>query len=156
MSRKQKGEETARVAEETPVYGAQRKLTCIDLFAGCGGLSLGLEQAGFHPLLFSELNKSAAETYIANRAGQGIIPWGDIYQLTDENLELLKLNWLYQGIGEIDLVCGGPPCQGYSGIGHRRTFKLEKKDIPSNHLYQEMARVIRCVKPTLAGEMLGN
>jgi DNA (cytosine-5)-methyltransferase 1 len=115
-----------------------------------------LEQVGFHPLLFSELNKSAAETYIANRAGQGVIPWGDIYQLTNENLELLKLNWLYQGIGEIDLVCGGPPCQGYSGIGHRRSFKHEKQDIPSNHLYQEMARVIRCVKPTLAAKMRGN
>lgn len=115
-----------------------------------------LGTGGFHPLLFSELNKSAAETYIANRAGQGVIPWGDIYQLTNENLELLKLNWLYQGIGEIDLVCGGPPCQGYSGIGHRRSFKHEKQDIPSNHLYQEMARVIRCVKPTLAAKMRGN
>ncbi|MEI7823599.1 MAG: DNA (cytosine-5-)-methyltransferase [Verrucomicrobiota bacterium] len=131
------------------MYGTPRKLTCIDLFAGCGGLSLGLEQAGFHPLLFSELNMSAAETYIANRVGQGVIPWGDIYQLTDENLELLKLNWLYQNIDGIDLVCGGPPCQGYSGIGHRRSFKVEKKNIPSNHLYQEMARVIRCVKPRI-------
>jgi len=45
-----------------------RPLRCIDLFAGCGGLSLGLEQAGFHPLLFSEFNKSASETCIANRA----------------------------------------------------------------------------------------
>ncbi len=147
MSRKR--ETSSRVSEDTPVYGTPRKLTCIDLFAGCGGLSLGLEQAGFHPLLFSELNMSAAETYIANRVGQGVIPWGDIYQLTDENLELLKLNWLYQNIDGIDLVCGGPPCQGYSGIGHRRSFKVEKKNIPSNHLYQEMARVIRCVKPRI-------
>jgi DNA (cytosine-5)-methyltransferase 1 len=123
--------------------------TCIDLFAGCGGLSLGLEEAGFRPLLFSELSPSAAETYIANRAGRGIIPVGDIYHLTNANLDLLKLNWSYDGIKEIDLVCGGPPCQGYSGIGHRRSFKLEKKDIPSNHLYQEMARVIQRVKPRI-------
>jgi DNA (cytosine-5)-methyltransferase 1 len=124
-----------------------RQLTCIDLFAGCGGLSLGLEEAGFRPLLFSEINKSAAETYIANRAGMNVIPVGDIYQLTDTNLELLKTHWRYMGIKEIDLVCGGPPCQGYSGIGHRRTFKLNKEDIPSNRLFQEMIRVIRVVRP---------
>ena len=116
-------DEPAILREDSPEYGAlphiQRQcFTCIDLFAGCGGLALGLEQAGFRPLLFSELNKSAAETYIANRVGKSIIPWGDVYQLTDENLELLKLNWLYEGIGDIDLVCGGPPCQGFSGIGH--------------------------------------
>lgn len=152
MARRRK---VSTVREERGVYRVnaaprpERKLHCIDLFAGCGGLSLGLEQAGFNPLLFSEINKSAAETYIANRAAQEIIPVGDIFQLTDANLELLKTYWRYKGIEEIDLVCGGPPCQGYSGIGHRRTFKLEKKDIPSNHLYQEMARVIRCVQPKL-------
>ena len=123
------------------------RLTCIDLFAGCGGLSLGLEQAGFSPLLFSELNHSAAETYIVNRPSQNIIPVGDIYSLTDENLDLLKIYWRAKGIEEVDLVCGGPPCQGYSGIGHRRTFKLDKKEIPSNHLYEEMVRVIRIVRP---------
>ncbi len=123
---------------------------CIDLFSGCGGLSLGLEQAGFTPLLFSELNANAAETYIANREGKDIIPVGDIYSLTDANLEILKLYWKYnKGITDIDLVCGGPPCQGFSGIGHRRTFNLDKKDIPSNHLFQEMARVIRCIKPKM-------
>jgi DNA (cytosine-5)-methyltransferase 1 len=100
--------------------------------------------------LFSELNISAAETYLANRRGQNIIPVGDVYQLTDENLRLLKIKWRLDGIEDIDLVAGGPPCQGYSGIGHRRTFRdLQKKDVPSNHLYQEMARVIRCVRPKL-------
>src|SRR5665213_2523582 len=126
-----------------------RQLHCIDLFAGCGGLSLGLEEAGFKPLLFSEINPQAAETYIANRTGMDIIPVSDIYNLTDVDLGLLKTYWRYKGIEDIDLVCGGPPCQGYSGIGHRRTFKLDKKDIPSNHLFQEMVRVIRCVRPKM-------
>ncbi len=124
-----------------------KELTCIDLFAGCGGLSLGLEQAGFKPLLFSEINRSAAETYIANRPDRDIIPIGDVYQLTNENLDLMKLYWSYKGMNDVDLVCGGPPCQGFSGIGHRRTFKLDKQDIPSNHLYQEMSRIIARVKP---------
>ena len=127
----------------------RRQLHCIDLFAGCGGLSLGLEESGFQPLLFSEINPQAAETYIANRVGMGIIPVGDVYNLTDLDLNLLKTSWRYNGIADIDLVCGGPPCQGYSGIGHRRTFKLDKQDIPSNHLFQEMVRVIRCVRPKM-------
>jgi DNA (cytosine-5)-methyltransferase 1 len=143
-----------RLAEETTPYrvngnGAHRKLHCLDLFAGCGGLSLGLEEAGFTPLLFSEISPHAAETYIANRRDLEIIPVGDIYNLTDLDLGLLKTYWRYKGIEDIDLVCGGPPCQGYSGIGHRRTFKLDKKDIPSNHLFQEMVRVIRCVRPKM-------
>lgn len=144
------------VGEEQAPYGnngerktAKHQLTCIDLFAGCGGLSLGLEMAGFHPLLFSELNISAAETYMLNRIGQHIIPVGDIYSLTDANLDLLKVYWRQQGIRDVDLVCGGPPCQGYSGIGHRRTFKLDKEEIPSNHLYEEMVRVIRSVSPKM-------
>ncbi len=124
-------------------------LYCVDLFAGCGGLSLGLEQAGFRPILFSELNTNASETYIANRVGQNIIPIGDIYQLTNGNLDLIKTFWDYNGIHEVDLVCGGPPCQGYSGIGHRRSFSVEKKDIPSNHLYQEMVRVINKIRPRM-------
>jgi len=127
----------------------KKNLTCIDLFSGCGGLSLGLEEAGFTPLLFSELSPHAAETYIANRQNKEIIPIGDIYNLTDLNLNLIKTYWHHKGINDIDLVCGGPPCQGYSGIGHRRTFKLDKKDIPSNHLFQEMARVIRSIQPKL-------
>ena len=127
----------------------RRQLHCLDLFAGCGGLSLGLEEAGFQPLLFSEINPQAAETYIANRTDLDIVPVGDVYNLTDLDLGLLQTYWRYKGIEEIDLVCGGPPCQGYSGIGHRRTFKLDKQDIPSNHLFQEMVRVIRAVRPKM-------
>jgi DNA (cytosine-5)-methyltransferase 1 len=122
------------------------RLTCIDLFAGCGGLSLGLEQAGFQPLLVSELNKDAMATYMANRQGQGIKQEFDIHKLTNAKLGRYMDEW---GNPDIDLVCGGPPCQGYSGIGHRRTFNLNKEDIPSNQLYREMIRVIKKVKPKI-------
>lgn len=127
----------------------EKEFTCVDLFAGCGGLSLGLEQSGFRPLLFSEISPHAAETYISNRVEMDVVPVGDIYNLTNIDLQLLQTAWRYKGIEEIDLVCGGPPCQGYSGIGHRRTFKLDKKDIPSNHLFQEMVRVIRQLRPKI-------
>ena len=125
----------------------QNNLTMIDLFAGCGGLSLGFEMAGFHPILFSEINLNAAQTYMLNRKQSDTIPVGDVHSLTDENLRFHKENWKLKGIEDIDIVCGGPPCQGYSGIGHRRTFKLEKQEIPSNQLYQEMIRVVNFIRP---------
>ena len=124
-------------------------LTVIDLFAGCGGLSLGLEEAGFTPVLFSELNRQAADTYLANREGMEIIEEADIYKLTNQKLDKHLQNLKRSGVKGIDLVCGGPPCQGFSGIGHRRTFQLDKKDIPSNHLFLEMIRVIKKVKPKI-------
>ena len=130
-----------------PASGQKAGWTVIDLFAGCGGLSLGLEEAGFKPVLFSELNRQAADTYLVNRQGMGIIEESDIYKLTNQKLENHLKKLKKSGIKGIDLVCGGPPCQGFSGIGHRRTFRLDKKDIPSNHLFLEMVRVIRKVKP---------
>lgn len=136
--------------QRSPSRTKSKPLYCIDLFSGCGGLSLGLEEAGFTPLLFSEINPQAAETYIANRGDIDLIPVGDIYNLTNVDLEIAKKYWKYRkGIEDVDLVAGGPPCQGYSGIGHRRTFKLDKKDIPSNHLFQEMVRVIRVIRPKM-------
>lgn len=123
---------------------------CIDLFAGCGGLSLGLEMAGFKTLLFSELNDDAADTFEANHPDAE--RYGNVSDLTKGNCSLIRnrlVAWRAKGIESVDLVCGGPPCQGYSGIGHRRTFKVDKEEIPSNHLYEEMIEVIRAVKPKI-------
>ena len=63
------------------------KYTFIDLFAGCGGLSLGLEQAGFHPVYVNELNKDAMATYLENRKEYPLLHDKrfhsyDIYELT--------------------------------------------------------------------------
>lgn len=119
----------------------------IDLFAGCGGLSLGMERAGFSPLLFSEINQDAADTYEINRPDARVIRVGDIHSLDNAMLRRLKGDWASRGIARVDLVCGGPPCQGYSGIGHRRSHAVERSDIPSNRLYEQMLRVIREVEP---------
>lgn len=126
------------------------KHTCIDLFAGCGGLSTGLRIAGFKTLLYSELNKDASATYHANHpdAEAG----GDVNELTADGGKLIQSyleKWKADGIETIDLVCGGPPCQGYSGIGHRRTFKLDKEKIPSNHLFEQMVKVVELVQPKI-------
>lgn len=126
-----------------------RKLYMVDLFAGCGGLSLGMEQAGFTPLLFSEINNDAAKTYLANHEGEEIEDFRDIHTLTPTKIKALRAKWAERGIDRVDLVCGGPPCQGYSGIGHRRSFAVEREEIPSNHLYLEMVRVIKSFEPRM-------
>lgn len=127
----------------------RKKLTTIDLFAGCGGLSLGLEQAGFRTLAYSELNKDASATFRFNRTEE-LDAFGAVSELQhDAVVRKLKARYRTEGISRVDLVCGGPPCQGYSGIGHRRTHRVEREEIPSNHLYLDMIDVIRRFEPRM-------
>lgn len=130
------------------------KLKSIDLFAGCGGLSLGLEQAGFETVFVNELHPDAMKTFLQNRAKTNLSdPKNhvlDIKSLTKNKESLENFGkYISQEHGEIDLVCGGPPCQGYSGIGHRRTFDLDKREMPTNHLYKDMAKVVSTVAPKM-------
>ena len=129
----------------------------IDLFAGCGGLSLGLEQAGFNPVYVNELNNDALSTYLINRSEYNHLNSkkfhsNDIKELSGsrKNLEELSKNLKSTfniNKGDLSLVVGGPPCQGYSGIGHRRSYKVDKEKIPSNYLYKDMFRVIEHFNP---------
>jgi DNA (cytosine-5)-methyltransferase 1 len=121
-------------------------LTSIDLFAGCGGLTRGLEWAGFECLAFNELNKDAADSFALNFPN-AIRLDGDIKKAVSKKVIQETLMPLIDSKEGLDFLCGGPPCQGYSRIGHRRTHKLEKKDIPTNHLFHEMIRVIKATKP---------
>ena len=143
----------------------KNQLTMMDLFAGCGGLSLGMEQAGFTPIFVNELNDDARASYLLNRnfdlKGKPFnerteLHSSDIYELTRSRLKKLKKEFLSLGLIEdhgshtsLDLICGGPPCQGYSGIGHRRSYAVEKKDLPSNQLYEKMAEVIEFFRPKI-------
>lgn len=134
----------------------------VDLFAGCGGLSLGLEKAGFHPVFVNELNKNAMASYLMNR--QVIEPRlsspefhvNDIKSIVTKKeaikkiTESLKREFNISIENEdLDLVVGGPPCQGFSGIGHRRSYSVDKEQLPSNHLYQDMAWVVNKLRPKI-------
>lgn len=126
--------------------------TCIDLFAGCGGLSLGLEEAGFTTVFVNELHPDAMATYVRNRPGSLVSePRNQAFDLLDITLHSGQLDALARRLrrehGDVDLVVGGPPCQGFSGIGHRRSFQVTKEQIPSNHLYREMAKFVQAVGP---------
>ena len=136
----------------------QKSLKVVDLFAGCGGLSLGLEQAGFTPVFVNELNDDARATYVQNRVD--LHPWlGQAgFSSSDVKGMVLDKNYLPAmerrlldafGIhhGELDLLVGGPPCQGFSGIGHRRSYSVDKEQLPSNHLFQDMAAIIHRLRP---------
>jgi len=133
------------------------KLTFIDLFAGCGGLSLGMEQAGFYPLYVNELNKDALETYLINREEEyphlrdSKFHSQDIKEcINDKFFRNLKLNLKKElGSSDVDVVCGGPPCQGFSGIGIRRSYSVDKEQLPSNHLFQDMAYFVYKMKPKI-------
>tara|TARA_X000000950_G_C13848974_1_gene633611 strand:+ start:316 stop:1560 length:1245 start_codon:yes stop_codon:yes gene_type:complete len=129
----------------------------IDLFAGCGGLSMGFENAGFEPIYVNELNKDALDSYIRNRVKKfpslKKFNSNDIKGLIGNNQLPLLLNSLsdFHNIDfkseNIDIIAGGPPCQGFSGIGHRRSYNVDKAQLPSNHLYQDMAYFIHKFQP---------
>jgi len=136
------------------------KFSFIDLFAGCGGLSLGLERAGFTPLLVNELNSDALSTYLMNRRDE--FPWlcdNNVSNVKDLVLNEALLDGFRDSIkkdfdidiykGQLDLICGGPPCQGFSGLGIRRSYSVEKKQLPSNYLYQDMAFLINRIRPKI-------
>ncbi len=113
------------------------KKKLIDLFAGCGGLSLGLEFAGFEPVFVNEINPSFSETYIRNhKLSLDRYFIGDI---NDLNKQLMNYEELFQ---EIDLVCGGPPCQGFSMANRQRII-----DDPRNNLYKAYLFFLKEVKP---------
>lgn len=123
----------------------------IDLFCGAGGCSEGLIQAGFHILFSSDISKMVEITYRNRHEQLGLIQgkntWfqrADIRNLTGaeilhhiSNLEIFKNT----PIPEIDLMIGGPSCQGFSRAGRR-----DKSD-PRNMLFGEYVRVINEIKP---------
>lgn len=92
----------------------KRKYTSIELFAGAGGLALGLEQAGFEHIALVEINKDASNTLKYNRSNWNVI-CDDIEKVASDDLEK-KFNINKY---ELDLLSGGAPCQSFSFAGKR-------------------------------------
>lgn len=109
----------------------------VDLFAGAGGLSCGLKQSGFFPILANELVPQYAETYQINHQDTQMIV-GDVRQVCEINMK----NLLGVKEGEVDLVAGGPPCQGFSVNAPIRTLDDER-----NHLFKDFLRVVASLQP---------
>ena len=88
--------------------------TTIELFAGAGGLALGVEKAGFHTIGLVEFNKDACDTLKTNRPEWNVV-CDDIANVSGQDLE--KLFQIEKG--ELDLLSGGAPCQSFSYAGKR-------------------------------------
>lgn len=106
----------------------------VDLFSGAGGITQGLVQAGFQPIASVEENSIASATHRKNFPKCHHF-CGDIKEFN--STELLKK----VGSPEINLVVGGPPCQGFSVAGKRNP------DDPRNHLFREFVRVVSEICP---------
>ena len=118
-------------------------LTFIDLFCGCGGFSLGLTRAGFKGLAAIDFNHEAIQVFQANFKDVPQILEKDLTAFSPAELETLI------GTSEVDLIVGGPPCQGFStarqvdGANHGERLK----DDPRRHLYKEFLRHVAHFKP---------
>jgi DNA (cytosine-5)-methyltransferase 1 len=109
----------------------------IDSFAGCGGLSLGLTLAGFNPKLINEIEPRFLETFYFNHnLGCESYFCDDIRKLVDG--DLLE-NTSYRNL---DLVVGGPPCQGFSMANRQRIL-----DDPRNDLYKQFLKLLNRTRP---------
>ena len=105
----------------------------LDLFAGIGGFRLGMESAGHECIGFCEIDKFARASYKAIHDTKGEVELHDITAVSDESV---------RGIGRVDIICGGFPCQAFSVAGTRRGF-----EDTNGTLFFEIARFASVLKP---------
>ncbi len=124
------------------------ELTVIDLFAGCGGLSTGLHQSGWRGLFAVERSQSAFLTLRTNLIDKHThYEWPDWLSVTNwdiQDLLIEKVDELKGLCGQVDLVAGGPPCQGFSTAGRRREGDSRNRLV---HSYLEFVELVqpRCI-----------
>jgi DNA (cytosine-5)-methyltransferase 1 len=129
----------------------------IDLFAGCGGLSLGALKVGFKGVIAIESQKNAFNTLKHNlvdsvtsslRTKSNVegFEWPDSIEKKNHDINSFlfeNVDYLKSLKGKIDLVVGGPPCQGFSNAGKR------KEDDPRNQLYKSYLSFVKYVEPKI-------
>lgn len=115
----------------------EKKMKVIDLFAGVGGMSAGFKKAGFDIVLANEFDKTIAASYEKNHTGTKMIA-KDIKELDTE---------LDEYAGKIDVIIGGPPCQGFSMAGARIREKCAFIDDPRNYLFRNYFKVVQKIEP---------
>lgn len=112
-------------------------LNSIDLFAGCGGLSLGFKMAGFHSLLASDIDENCELTFKANFKEVPFIR-KDINLISREDIEKVTKGQ------SVDVIIGGPPCQGFSLANKKRD---NNNTDPRNQLFYQYLKVLNWVNP---------
>ena len=143
-----------------------RLYSMVDLFAGCGGLSSGFENAGFTPVFVNEIDINARATYLRNRhheiGGIAFAENPDLHSSDAKELQGKRLDKLISDLSSLpavalsfdkgasaasgagstlDVIAGGPPCQGFSMAGNRIV------DDPRNSLYKELLEIVINLDP---------
>lgn len=122
-----------------PTVGLKKQFTAIDLFCGCGGLSLGLERAGFTIRAAVEVDPIAAETYKKNHPNTVLIH-SDIRKVSPEEIQrAVNLD-----SRSLDLLAGCPPCQGFSRITSKN--RPHRQD-PRNDLIFDFLKLAKRLRP---------
>ena len=126
--------------KQTKKMAPKDKPTAIDLFSGCGGLTLGLKWGGFKVLGAIDIDPLSVETYQANH--KDVTVWeADIRDLEPGDVQsTLKLK-----AGDLDLLAGCPPCQGFSKM--RTLNGAQPVDDPRNDLLLEILRYVDALRP---------
>lgn len=119
---------------------ALNKPRAIDLFSGCGGLTLGLKKAGFEVVAAVEIEKHAAEVYKKNHKNTDLLVT-DIREIKPKKL----MKEIGIAAGELDLLAGCPPCQGFSSLRTRNGASRNRDK--RNSLVMEMIRFVKEFKP---------
>ena len=119
------------------------KYKIVDLFSGAGGFQIGFERAGFEVLFSTDFDNDCETVHKINRPSVPFLRM-DLHDLDDVTLQ--------KYIGEdvnIDVLIGGPPCQGFSTIGKRISSDPDKRTEadPRNTLFQEYIRILKYLKP---------
>lgn len=112
-------------------------MTSIDLFSGCGGMSLGFKMAGFRSIFASDVDENAGKTFGRNFPNTPFMI-KDICQIKKEEVDELT------GGVTPDVIIGGPPCQGFS-LANKRRNKI--KDDPRNRLFYQFVKFIDWYSP---------
>jgi DNA (cytosine-5)-methyltransferase 1 len=134
---KHKNENTFLKKYIKPRKKEENKFNFADLFAGCGGLSLGIENAGFNAVFINEIDEVFAETHYFNNN----IPIEN-YFVEDINEVISNFSRIEKICTNLDLVCGGPPCQGFSMANRQRLI-----DDPRNNLYKSYLKFLQKTMP---------
>lgn len=121
------------------LLGGKRHYTCLDLFCGCGGLSKGMELAGFEIIGGIDFNEPAIETYQHNFPKAKAL-CRNLMEMDDSEIKKTF------PVSEIDAIVGGPPCQGFSSAN--RWADEEVKD-PRNRLFFQFVKFVDLFKPKL-------
>ncbi|QCZ92185.1 DNA cytosine methyltransferase [Salinimonas iocasae] len=113
----------------------KNKFNVASFFSGAGGLDIGFEAAGFNIVFASDIMEQACQTYSRNFTHSKFFK-NDISLITNQDLDKLKAD------NDIDVVIGGPPCQGFSNMGNKNSAD------PRNYLFQCYRKVIEHLQPT--------